>query len=110
MYRKTHGCSFLNLGWLKLMLWSLSTHGFREVTHFQQQLFQQSFSQLLTASVASHYDRLPIIRKKNDQIMESENMDDIFWNYLTAFSQSSGFILNHSILYNISIIIFSRNR
>lgn len=42
--------------------------------------------------------------------MKSENMDNIFWNYLTSFSQSSGLILNESILYNISIIIFNINR
>lgn len=91
------------------MLWSLSTHSFPEVIHFQWQFFQQQFPQLLTASIASHYDRLPLI-KKNDQVMESENMHDTSCNYLPAFFQSSGFILNDSILYNISIIILIRNR
>lgn len=40
------------------MLWSLSTHGFPEVIHFQQQFFKQQFPQLLTASIASRYDGL----------------------------------------------------
>lgn len=76
------------------MQWSLITHDFPEVNSFQQQFFQQQFLQLLIDSIASHYDRLPIIWKKNYQIMESENMDDIFWNYLNAFSQYSSFIFN----------------
>lgn len=61
MYWKTNGCSILNLGWLKLMQWSLITHDFPEVNSFQQQFFQQQFLQLLIDSIASHYDRLPII-------------------------------------------------
>lgn len=76
------------------MQWSLITHDFPEVNSFQQQFFQQQFLQLLIDSIASHYDRLPIIWKKNYQIMESENMDDIFWNFLNAFSQYSSFIFN----------------
>lgn len=95
------------------MLWSLSTHGFPEVIHFQQQFFKQQFPQLLAASIASRYDGL---WNNVDSMKEkwshygSENMGDIFCNCLTAFFQSSGFILNDYILYNISIIILNRNR